>query len=672
MPSSTDPRWQALLSSVLTPGQVRSLVDEHVGAAAAQALPSGNGPGLLVHRAVPLLLDGLGPRGLLDAARAAAPQRTAELDLAGATLLSLPERLGRVVPRMPTAHLFLGRSDDVDKIVAMLRPGARVALTGPTGSGRRALAAAVAREAMDVLPVVWWLDAACEATLDSGLRELARTLGLCGQGDHPREALRTALAAWMAAVPDWLVVVADPAEPARLSRWFPENSGCIIITAEDSPGSGWEQHPVGPLPPAAAKQVLRRLTGDTDGKAAAALARRLGHHAGALRIVAGANTHGLAAVLDALGRPAAVDMAEAWTTACRHARVCLSQEAGALADLLSALAPAPLPLDILDAKVDPDAVPAGVDMLMKSAWARRDAARELVRRGLAEWRGATPGASLLWRGPHTEATDALDASAMLLQALAADGAIDDALLDQLLPHIARAADHDELDTQTRRWLSTWVGRRLDQLGEPTAAVAWLQRALATLDGDDPPSLLASMLNDLALAWRHGGQPEQARSALLAALDADRDGGTPLALATTQMNLANVHMDLGELHAASKGYTEVVKLRTLHLGPRHPETAHAVLAVASLLADLGDLEGARDRFWLVRSAYAEARGINRNHLVQALLVQARCEARIGELRIAVDLGHRAVRLMTELHGTSHPTTVAARSELVAWDARLAPT
>ncbi len=678
------PTWASLLLTTLGPARIRTLVDDELGPAGARQLARGRSDTAVAAQAAALLTAHSSPRAVAAALRRMAPDQLVTIDatLAGG-LLAPADRLGTVKPTLPASAAFLGRAALLAQLGGALQPGARLLLHGPPGSGRQALAAALARAAQDRLAVVWWVDAATEASTDRGLRALATAIGLAGPPPGSWAGLRGELGRWLAAVPDWLVVFAGAPAPERLLALLPTGQGCAVATAA-GPAPGWAATALGPLAPPEAAALLQRLAGPrTDPRRAADLARRLGGWPGALRL-AGARARALAktgendplqTILTNMGPvPAAPEdggAAEARAAALRRVRPALSPEAGALGRLLGAVAAAPLPLAVMDARVDPALLPPALGALLKSDWVRQDAARELVRAGLADWRPTAVGPALRWQGPPQPDAALLDHLAMMLQALAAADALPTPLLDVLLPHVDLAANHAELSTATRRWLATWVGRRLDQLHEHAAAVAWLQRALAAVGPDDPPGTLEGLLNDLALAWRHAGQPARARTALQSALAGDRQHGDPLAVAATQMNLANVCMDLGLPLDASEAYTEVCRLRSAHLGPRHPLTAHAHMALARLLAELGDVDEARKRFRLARGAYAEARGPHRADLVRALRAQAQIEAAIGDHALAIDLGSRALRLLEELRGPTHPETLAARAELVEWDEDAAP-
>lgn len=663
--------WARLFAQVLTGAELRGLVDEVLGPPGTSALPRRGGHEALCAAAAEELADALEVEALVEALRRHAALPVHRVDALLLPLLPPALRLGRVRPALPAVRLLVGRDAELRALQERLVPGERVALVGPPGSGRRTLAAALAREAMDHLPLVWWIDGATETGIDRGLRELAWALRGDRTGPVDRASLRQEALSWLEAVPDWLLVVADLAEPRRLADRLPAGCGVVLVTTAAAP-EGWREHTVGALPPAQGGCLLRRSSGG-DG-AAEQLSTRLGGHAGALALTGAAipkNAH-LDAVFDEIGRPPEAAAQAAWATALRLARVRLSPEAAALAELLAALGPAPVPLGLLGARVDPAVFPPPLAALVRSPYARADAARELVRRGLGSWRESRAGPALLWLGPQARQAEALDRAAMMLQALAAADAVDEALLDLLLPHLEEAADHGELATETRRWLATWVGRRLDALGEWEGAVAWFQRALAAHDeAEDPPELLAGLLNDLALAWRHAGRARSARDALEQALAIDRARGAPLPLAATLVNLGSVLVDLGQTRAASEARTEALKLREAALGPRHPLTGEVELALALQLVARGELDAARPRFHRARAAFAEARGPHRASLVRALQGQARAEAQLGDAATAVDLGARAHRLLEELHGATDPRTLAARTELADWDDRLRP-
>jgi hypothetical protein len=220
---------------------------------------------------------------------------------------------GSMLPQVPgeagLPAVVRGRDGIIHQIAQGLdpqhRPGRPQVLTGTAGIGKstiaRSVASLVRREGLRRR--AWWVCAADEEQLSRDLAGVARDLGV-GEADWARLGTRpvadlsdVADRVWEVLEreqPGWLLVIDNADNPGLLgpqdgTGWIRgAGHGLMLITTRDSDMTSWpgaDLIPVGPLPPAAAAQVLTDLAPTAgDRTAAQALAHRLGYVPMALRL----------------------------------------------------------------------------------------------------------------------------------------------------------------------------------------------------------------------------------------------------------------------------------------------------------------------------------------------------------------------------------------------------
>jgi tetratricopeptide (TPR) repeat protein len=622
------PAWGALIAATLPPHRLGPFW----ACLGLGELPPGDGA--RAPRVAAAALAQVGPRALLQALRAAAPEAVVDLDRAAAELLPADARLGRLGPELVAPRVVEGRADAAEAALGALEAeGARACLVGPPGVGRRVLAAQIARLAVDRVPVVWWVEPAGPLGWDRALRRLIAALG---GPVEPRAAARARAARWLAEVDGWLLIA--PGGAAGLPE-LPGGRGRVLLTSE-APVAGYQSITVSMLTDHAAEAAVRRLAGRPAPGAAPRLPRALARWGGALR-------EGWLGPGDAAPDP--LDLAALLRRAPPPVQ--------ALAALLAAAAPAPLPLELLDGRIAPEALPEPLRLLARSPLERRDAARALGVVGLVD---LTPHGPL----PRLPADGAqAPVLAALLQAALLDGEVP---LDLLLPHLLRCCDDPAMPAPLRRWLATEAGRRLDADGDPEGAVDWAQRALGAADGD--PEVEARLLNDLALAWRHAGRPALGRRALEQALELDRPDRPllPETRAGAWLHLGHLRADLGELEAALEAYEIARGLRVACAGPDDLEAGHASAGAARCCARLGRAGALRDHAELAVRSYERSRVRAVEPLAAALQLLAEGLLAAGDAAGARARLARAADLLEVHHGAASAEALGARRRLAALD------
>ncbi len=574
---------------------------------------------------------------LLQHLRAHAPAELASIDAVASRLIPVAERLGRVAPDAPVHLCLVGRSALLDDLVQhpAFEAGGHVHLHGPRASGRSLVAAQMARQAVDVVPVVAWLDGRTRAGLSAGLNRLAGALGL---PTVPRTQRSAQMTSWLVSQPDWCVVVDDA--PASMPPCLHSPIGRLLTVG------------VAPRPDADANIRLPELDSDARAEVVRRWSRGRAPQLpdtlplGELVIVAAAYARGATGI-----------------TAVAGAVESLSSEARMLAALLQAFAAAPVPFAMLgwpDHVPIPDHVPAPLRPLLRSERICRDAASMLVRAGWAHWAGdALRSRAVDAADEHLAAAPDL-AARLVVHALQSSEIVP----EHWWPHARWLSDDPAVPPNIRRAIAARAGRKALEAHDPSWAVGWFQGALAAFDGDPAHGgeSGASLLNDLGVAWRRSGRLEEAaavfRDAL--ALDEDREGANVLAVASTRMNLAHILRDQGNMAGAHSLYQSVAAVRRAQLGETDPETAAAFIQLGVTAQATGDLPAARQAWDDAIRGLSRTRPVPRVLLASALQLQARLEAGFDRLEAAQRLAQRAYTLlMAEHDDIDHPAVVRVR-------------
>jgi len=354
----------------------------------------------------------------------------------------------------PVDHLgrpFHGRAGLVDDLIESVANGGQAGkvhvLCGLGGCGKSMLAMTLAQEVADLGFTVWWVSANTEASLHAGMRQLAISLG--APLDRVRNAWRGRESAtdlvWSllsARNEKWVLIIDNADDPAILSAsslavadgtgWVRPavgENGSIVLTTRNQNPHNWapwcSMIPVGMLSPQDGASVLVEYAGDRPGPRSEAelLARRLGGLPLALRLAgvylaAIARTpwpgvintyreylsvfeHGQPElVYPELADPAEITeqvarqmIGRTWDLSIRFLESRGFQEARPLLQLLSHLAEAPIPVELLDVRGFD-----GIDRLNSMTEARlREVASVLGDLGLVEIRSTQPSTFQLMR-----------------------------------------------------------------------------------------------------------------------------------------------------------------------------------------------------------------------------------------------------------------------------------
>ncbi len=565
------------------------------------------------------------------------PEELVRIDVEAACLLPVSERLGRVAPVAPADLCLVGRTELVDAV--LVHPewlgGTHLHLHGPRLSGRSLVAAQVARHAADRFPVVAWLDGRSAAGVQAGLDQLFADLG--GPTLPVADRARS-LNVWLRSVADWLVVVDDA--PDVLPRALLGGAGRLLTTG------------IGPRADARVNVALPNL----DAPARATVAKRWSRGrcpdlpaewpVGSVAVVAAAFGTGTTPEPTVQG---------AWRA--------LSEDARALDGLLRAFAPAPVPFPLLVWPPDvspPDRVPQNLRPLFRSTRVLRAAAADLVRGACAQWVGEG-----LRRGSGL-GEDILDTRASAMAAELVIHALQtvDRLPALWRPHVSGLSDDPRVPAHLRRALATRAGRLALQQADPQAAVEWFQRALAAVEGDPgmDPRNVASLLNDLGVAWRRAGRLDDAASVFRDALSRDTQlgGADPLSTASTQTNLGHVLREQGHMREARDLYLRAHSVREELQGTDHRDTAAVAIQLGVTHRALGALDEARRAWTHAVHGLSRLRPTDRILLAAALQHLAELEADAGRVADAVKLAERAHGLlMVEYDDIDHPEVVRLR-------------
>ena len=535
-------------------------------------------------------------------------------------------------------------------------------LHGIGGAGKTTVALQVAQRLARRGVTVWFVSAAEDTGLQTGMRQLARRLG-AGAQDLDRD--------WDANAPDvlwrllnahpdpWLLII-DGADDLRLLapdgepvaghhgwiRPVTTRRGALLITSRDGDEGSWGDwcrlHPVGMLRGTDGARVLRDLAGPRAGTPAqaAALADRLGGFALALTLAGhyladtnqlplpGAITSfaGYRDALDARGAAAAVtdpgqtpDGARARTVIAETGELSLGlldqrglAPARTLLWLLAVLADAPIPYQVI---LDPAAL--AVSPLFPGV----DAAQ---LRGLLHALAALSLLDLDTGGAPPDLADTQPPPATL----------------RLHPLIREASLH-----------------RLHTSGQQPASLALaadLLNRVTTGTADDPSRrpcwehLAPHPIHLLTTAAASGAEPGTIADAAVAAL-------------RVTACLAAVGLDGVALSQA----VSIRDVATSILGADHPTVLQAAEEVAHRTGRVGDVVAARDQFAALLPLRVRVLGPEHPDTLATRADLAEYTGRVGEVADARDQYAALLPLRERVLGADHPDTLTTRADLAGW-------
>ncbi|MEU5788293.1 tetratricopeptide repeat protein [Micromonospora purpureochromogenes] len=615
------------------------------------------------------------------------------------------------VPDVMSAARVRGRGPLITELTDLYRLRGRRAvrvrvLHGMGGSGKTTVALQVAHRLQKRGVTVWWISAAEDTDLQTGMRQLARRLGATASeldrdwADNAPEVLWRRLATHPGR---WLLIIDNADDPRLLApahetvaarrgwvRPVDTFRGALLVTSRDGDAAGWGDwcrlHPVGMLSPAEGAQVLLDCTDRRAGTEdqAAALAARLGGLPLALglagRYLADANrlplpgaittftnyqvaldTEGLAAVFpDPDESPAAAEarriIARTWelslTLLAQHSLA----PARALLRLLSVLADAPIAYHLI---LDPAALRASPLFAGTDAARLRDLLHALSALGLLDLN--TTDAEPNSAAAHASAT-------LRLHPLIRDASLHHLhTAGQTPPALVLAARLLDLAT-------THVGAHDD----PTTWPIW------QLLAPHPLHLLATA------AASASPEPEAINHAAAAALRITKylnvTGLYAIALAQvsmirdisiqiiglehpTALEARDVAADCtgraGNMVAARDQYLSLLPVFERVLGDDHPKTLKARHNMALWIGEAGDAAGARDHYATLLTTRVRVLGAEHP---DTLITEQALASWTGEAGDPVGARDRYLSLLPvfeRILGHGHPETLKARHNMALW-------
>ncbi|TDW93436.1 exopolysaccharide biosynthesis polyprenyl glycosylphosphotransferase [Kribbella pratensis] len=603
-------------------------------------------------------------------------------------------------PDVTTAAPVYGRDYLLEALVDLYswrnRAGPRTrVLSGMPGCGKTAIALRVANRVTQRGVQVWWISAADEAGLQTGLRQLAQLLA--GELDVPAHDLDRQ---WTTDAPDvlwrllnayrgspWMLVIdnaddidalAPPGElPAGGRGWLRpvmSRRGAVLVTTRDRRPhvwSSWTQlEEIEELPPGVGARLLLRAAGDSAGshEEAAALSERLGGLPLALTVVGrhlseaisvplpgGITTFaGYRAALDSepLANPAARGvMNRAFALSIRQLEDRGYTNARILLRLLSVLADAPLPYFLI---LDPAA-------MWESSLFKDIDVQKL--RGLLQ---ALSGQSLLELSSDTrDSQPAWSVSTLRLHPL---------LRDANLHAIDREQQTGELLRIASKLLDLATGRMDHQVSERSAWPTWQALAPHTMhvlmeltrsESIEMQSLThaaraALRATDyLAATGLASASLTQARTieSAIAALDSKS-----AVLLSARAKVAELLGQGGEIQAALDQFTVLVPIFGRVLGEEHPETLTCRANLADYVGRAGEPGDARDRFAVLVPTFGRVLGEEHPETLTCRANLAYFTAQMGESDAASDLYRQLLPIQERILGEDHPATMRTVARL----------
>ncbi|WP_432830946.1 tetratricopeptide repeat protein [Dactylosporangium sp. CA-092794] len=591
-----------------------------------------------------------------------------------------------------------GRDDLVDELAALvLAPDGRPHIvSGIGGCGKTAVALAVVERSVQAGRQVWWIDARDSASLRFSLAGLATDLGIAADAQGTAAMLDLIWKGLADAPTGWLLIVDAADRPELLSPSGDDlraglgvvrrsARGLVLVTSRVRASDAWSAyaviHPIAELSPTAAAEVLVDAVGPgiDDWDEAAALGAQLGGLPLALVAAGrylrsslaqleetttfaayrGILTTKFAEFMDAHGD--AVRSSGAVTATWEVSLDLLADKgmvhARDLMRILGGLAPAPLPLDLLD-----PATLRRTALLRRTAGhrlrrsvRRYDAAvhsrtlNELIELGLLSLQCATDatGRTLRCVAAHPVVVQSNRAIAGREPAVQSGVAAAVAML-----MCATAVRHDPEQPDTGPWWSTVSGHLLDVLPRTRTALRRpLRRALIELTHNAARALY--------VAGNFVESRRVARCGLRAAqVLGRRDEAVRFRLRT---DLANALFRLGEVENGVRIHQRVAAARARLLGERDPETLRSRGNHAAALFGLGRYQETEQICRSTLTAVGKRLPADRpellrirHHLAAALVALGDYEAGEREVRDALRLSERT--------GNSDPDALRARNTL----------
>jgi tetratricopeptide (TPR) repeat protein len=525
----------------------------------------------------------------------------------------------------PRNRSFTGREDLMEELAAGLGGGTATAIiqaiAGLGGVGKTSLAVEYAYRQQAAFDVVWWLRAEEPATLLGDFTALADALNLPERTQTDPAVVVPAVHRWLAGHDRWLLVFDNVTRPEDVTSLFPQGGGGqVLVTSRWAAWREWATPlRLEVLSRDEAVAFLRKRTGTSDERAAAALAEALGDLPLALAEAAAyieqtqvsleeylRLVQERAVELFGLRQPAGAQrrVATVWSLSLERVRE-EAPAAEALLQLCAFLAPEGIPRNLPGEH--PEVLPQELQELARDPLAYNQALAVLGRYSLAT---VTPTGLGLHRLVQAVIRSRLDqqegrwaqlAVQLLDAAFPEDSRAPETwpACQRLLPHLVAVTENAEpLDVAgvaTARMLhraSTYLRGR----GQPSDARLLAERALTITQqalGPDHPTM-GDRHDELGRALRELGDYQAARRQLEHALTIHKTAYGPdsTEVGYRHNELGVVLWNLGELAGARAEYERALEIGQVTLGPNHPEMGVWHSNLGTVLRGLGDLNGAR--------------------------------------------------------------------------------
>ena len=607
--------------------------------------------------------------------------------------------LDPVPSNLPRRRRFFGRSEEIAAIEAALAAHGSASLFGLAGSGKTAIALALAHRAVDKRAYpggVMWLSA--EGPPAEALAKLAPAI--CAIGSSASKAAMSAMREGAAP--------AEIAAVVRLALQAPRHASLLVLDGIDA--AGWPSHlpggevrvlvttrddrlaigdrvAVGALDPDRAAEMARAIAGspstDPEDKALArVLESGVGQIAAAIEAAARSVRRWARSWVDyerfTYSEPRALleerdpqsDYAESVLVALdRSIDGCpRATTARALLEGAAVFAPEEVPLAWACSTAELDstsldvkrslATLRGLGLAAVDDDARTISMNRLVHRRVREradeddFREASQRGSLCvsaWLEEKVDPTRTLEVEARRA-------------------HVEEALAAAERGGAAIEWLNIAerFSAHLRHMALYPEARSLLERALPRaerLDPPDPPRL-ADTLSTLASLLKDMGQPADARAHLERALAIDEEALGPdhPSVARDLMNLAGVLKDLGQAAEARPLLERALAIDEVANGPEHPSTAKTLSTLATVLKDLGQLAEARAYLERALAIDEKVHGADHPSAVVRLTNLAMVLKDMGQPAEARPLLQRAVMILEGTYGGEHPIVATSLTNL----------
>ncbi|WP_406302828.1 tetratricopeptide repeat protein [Streptomyces sp. NBC_00885] len=529
---------------------------------------------------------------------------------------------------------------------------------------------------------VWWVDARQAATLQSGLRAVARHIGATDEQLHAGDAADVLWAHLSQYGRPWLLVVDNADDPALLdgpgrlrngTGWIRPHTnslGSVLVTTRDSTSSTWGGgcvlHPVRTLTGddiGNAAQILLDHAGDTAGTAVDArrLAERLGGLPLALLLagtyLAEANDMPPAyrdpdMPADFSSYQAALDtglrrvdpgnvIGQTWAMSVDLLEKRGEPLARPLLELIATFADAPLPYTLL---LTPSALAnagqlAGLDG--PRLWRLLTA---LVDLGLVD---------LSSTNNDTDALPTLRVHPLVRDASRSHTALNTAVAALTVAALANETGIPEEPAYWDHW----------RLLQPHASDLFHRASAALLPGD-VMQMAATAAVFAARQLRTRGLYQQARTEFEAILAIQREtlGDTHPRTLVTRHELARILHDQGEPAQARTQFEAILAIQRETLGDTHPHTLGTRHELARILHDQGEPAQARTEFEAILAIERETLGDTDPQTLVTRYSLARILHDQGEPAQARTEFEAILAIQRETLGDTHPDALGTRHEL----------